>query len=362
MVGNTLEIFGSGESKFFVHGTGIWEGGGLRYLNILGEKFPIHTTYYLDSRLRTSNEVKLKGKICYVDSGVIARFLLFLVLRIKCIIRAPGLRGYVARRQRAREQLTYVYLNGLPSLFINRSTTKVVVLFQNRLCFDTRSWKAFGWRYRLKLLILKLGMSILVRKDDIIVVQTYAMKEAVRNLFSPRHLVVLPLNGTGKEYEQSQLSGDAINGVARPGVTDGKVRLFYPSSGIAHKNHKNLFKAMSIIDAAYPGMVRLYVTLSEREALGIDDFSANVIPIGRLSHADVIKAYHAMDFLIFPSICESLGLPLLEAQAAGLSIIASNLDFQRESCQHVLEFNPYSVTSISNAVNKAYHSQLQERL
>ncbi len=52
---------------------------------------------------------------------------------------------------------------------------------------------------------------------------------------------------------------------------------------------------------------------------------ARVTPLGFLpDRADLIALYHAADLLIFPSLLEGFGLPLVEAMAAGLPAIASN--------------------------------------
>jgi glycosyltransferase involved in cell wall biosynthesis len=40
--------------------------------------------------------------------------------------------------------------------------------------------------------------------------------------------------------------------------------------------------------------------------------------------------YRSHDVLVFPSLCESFGLPLVEAAIHGLAIVASDLDFARE--------------------------------
>jgi glycosyltransferase involved in cell wall biosynthesis len=54
--------------------------------------------------------------------------------------------------------------------------------------------------------------------------------------------------------------------------------------------------------------------------------------------------------MIFPSLSESFGLPMLEAQANGISVIASELDFVRDVCLPSETFDPGSPISIARAV------------
>ena len=80
--------------------------------------------------------------------------------------------------------------------------------------------------------------------------------------------------------------------------------------------------------------------------------SLNIIQKTPASRKDVFDLYKAHEVLIFPSYFESFGLPLLEAQQFGLSIIASELDFVRDSSEPLETFDPHSPTSIRRAVER----------
>jgi glycosyltransferase involved in cell wall biosynthesis len=56
--------------------------------------------------------------------------------------------------------------------------------------------------------------------------------------------------------------------------------------------------------------------------------------------------------MIFPSILESFGLPLVEASLMGLPIISSELDYVRDVCVPVQTFDPHSPVSIARAVKR----------
>jgi glycosyltransferase involved in cell wall biosynthesis len=58
------------------------------------------------------------------------------------------------------------------------------------------------------------------------------------------------------------------------------------------------------------------------------------------------------DALIYPSILESYGLPLLEARAAGLPLITGELDYVRDIVDPEETFDPASPLSIARAVKR----------
>jgi glycosyltransferase involved in cell wall biosynthesis len=56
--------------------------------------------------------------------------------------------------------------------------------------------------------------------------------------------------------------------------------------------------------------------------------------------------------LIFASSLESFGLPLLEARALGVPVLAAERDFVREVCEPQQTFDPASPHSIADAVRR----------
>ena len=60
--------------------------------------------------------------------------------------------------------------------------------------------------------------------------------------------------------------------------------------------------------------------------------------------------YETSKALIYPSLIESFGLPLLEAKAFGLRILASEKDYVRDVVAPDETFDPYSANSIALAI------------
>ena len=67
---------------------------------------------------------------------------------------------------------------------------------------------------------------------------------------------------------------------------------------------------------------------------------------------EVQDLYGEVRALIYPSRLESLGLPLIEARAAGLPILAAELDYVRDAVDPEECFDPDSALSIARAVKR----------
>ena len=131
----------------------------------------------------------------------------------------------------------------------------------------------------------------------------------------------------------------------------------YPASGLKHKNHNLLIKSLITLSHLniYPSII---FTLSEKEysALNINNIKKkynlkiiNFRTFNRKKFYNLLKKSRA---LIYPSISESLGLPLLEASHFGLDILTSNLSFAQDYNISKYTFNPLDSFSIAKTIHK----------
>ncbi len=73
--------------------------------------------------------------------------------------------------------------------------------------------------------------------------------------------------------------------------------------------------------------------------------------LGRLTDGELVEAYRRCDMVVFASLYEGFGLPILEAQAMGRPVITSNFGAMREAAgDGALLVDPYSVEAIREAV------------
>jgi len=87
---------------------------------------------------------------------------------------------------------------------------------------------------------------------------------------------------------------------------------------------------------------------SIREAAGVD-----VILTGFVDDEDLPSLYQGADIFVYPSLFEGAGLPVLEAMAAGVPVIASNTSSLPETVGDAgLTVDPLSVDEIAQAIGR----------
>ena len=73
--------------------------------------------------------------------------------------------------------------------------------------------------------------------------------------------------------------------------------------------------------------------------------------LGRLTDEELVAAYRRCDMVVFASLYEGFGMPILEAQAMGRPVITSNVGAMKEAAgDGALLVDPYSVEEIRAAI------------
>jgi glycosyltransferase involved in cell wall biosynthesis len=148
--------------------------------------------------------------------------------------------------------------------------------------------------------------------------------------------------------------------LARLQLTPGRYFL-YPANFWKHKNHEMLFVAMGLFTTRYrhsdlklvctgaPGE-RLDFLQSAAERMGLRE---RVILPGYLSESDFSALMQSCLALIYPSLYEGFGMPVIEAQAIGKPVLCSNLASLPEVAgEAALVFDPKLPESIVTAMRQ----------
>ena len=79
--------------------------------------------------------------------------------------------------------------------------------------------------------------------------------------------------------------------------------------------------------------------------------NSKIINLGQMPRKKILKLYREkVGTLIFPSLDESFGIPLIEACINKKNIIASNSNYSKDILVNYEKFDPYSVNSISKKI------------
>ena len=122
--------------------------------------------------------------------------------------------------------------------------------------------------------------------------------------------------------------------------------LLYPARSWPHKNHVRLYEAFTLLRRERPEL-RLVLT-------GGGDFGAvpeGVDVSGQVSDGELVSLYRRAAALVFPSLYEGFGLPLLEAMACGCPVACSDIPSLVEVCGDAARtFDPDDPEAIATAV------------
>ena len=239
--------------------------------------------------------------------------------------------------------------HNIPPIF-SRSNF-VNVFLQNRLILEGNLLKLTNTKIFLTINLERLITKISFTRPNQYIVQTLSMQYKTKKWLTS-------LKSSAKKITVTSIPFQSQNITARtPSANPIKDWDFlYVSSGEPHKNHETLLDAWKALgdEGIYP-ILTLTIGNSHTELLKkIDELSKSlsIVNLGYISHQEALMSYARTKAFIFPSLCESLSQPLVEAYSNHLPIIASELDFVRDVCIPKETFDPNSAISISRAVKR----------
>lgn len=315
---------------------GIHTGGGLVLLEAIfsnvGSQLE-HAT--LDIRLKDNEKFKHPtSKISYVKKNFFSRILSLFFLANK-----------------ASSNNVLFCFNSLPPFL--KPSCKVIIFVQAPHFANLHYGIDYSFVTRIRIWIERQWFRFGIRNCDEIWVQSRSMADAIRVMYSDSIVRVMPFVDDVLMTHQSQdIHLGNIN------LTSTEYIFFYPADAVGHKNHINLLKAW--INLASEGCFpKLFLTLLDEEIYKIEknigfniNSLTNIKNLGRVKRSEVLIALKNSSALIFPSLAETFGLPMLEASNLGIPIIASEKDFVWDVCTPIETFDPNSPKSIARAVRR----------
>lgn len=132
---------------------------------------------------------------------------------------------------------------------------------------------------------------------------------------------------------------------------------------IGTKPNKNL---EGVLKAAKGLPIELTIVgkMSESQTQLAQDLHINYKNYYNLPYVEILKLYSDSDVVTFPSFYEGFGMPIIEANAVGVPIVASDIPVLHEVANDAAYFvDPNSITSIRKAIlSLLENNALREKL
>jgi glycosyltransferase involved in cell wall biosynthesis len=142
--------------------------------------------------------------------------------------------------------------------------------------------------------------------------------------------------------------------------------VLYVGNLVPRKNLLRLLEAWKTVSPAHPGLSMLLVGATDRvfRDAGLGPFPASVISAGYIADEHLPAVYGGAELFVFPSLYEGFGLPVLEAMACRVAVLASNVTSLPEVAgDAALLVDPYRVEALADGLRQLLSdSALRDRL
>ena len=224
-------------------------------------------------------------------------------------------------------------------------------------------------RFRLELSLRRWLIRLSAQSSDLVMTASRSMLSDVRR-FIPIPDDKLAVNHFGVPLEKfcdrnrnGNDGGQVADEVGGPG--EEPLRLLYVSEYGEYKNFTTLLKALLLMKQQGTHDFHLTTTAHpdqfpnseivgrqlDKDLVSHPLIAPHLTLTGYVPYGEIDQLYRQADLFIFPSLAESFGHPLVEAMAAGLPIVASDIPICREICgEGALYFDPLSPKDLSEKI------------
>ena len=207
--------------------------------------------------------------------------------------------------------------------------------------------KRISSRIKFRRLLVHLQIKLFNSNVDSFYCQTKSIEEDLSSTFRGINVKIVPF------YNDSELIK-----IKHERNADFEYDFFYPATPDVHKNYFRLFEAMKILGKK--SQAKLCVTIDPKKTQYLEKIDEvnnylkyeAIFNVGRVSKEKVLDLYLKSKALIFPSLEESLGLPLIEAAFISCPILGSDLPYIYNVVENPIVFNPYDIEDIANTMQR----------
>ena len=253
-------------------------------------------------------------------------------------------RFYIYRKLLVSNKYTSIFsFNNLPPFCYNNNI-QVYILFHNTTLISNNRQTSF--LKTLKFYLKYYYIQLLNKRRFFWISQTDTVKYSLIKKLKiiPEKISVLPFFNDKKKIKYQKNSNNDF---------------IYISDIVEHKNHKILIKAWEILAKKYNLFPNLILSFDPEKHLDFSNYlnelnnlGLSIKNIGVFNHEEISSIYIQYDYLIFPSLTESFGLPLIESALYDNYIIAADLPYVYDVITPSCTFNPNNEYELAKLISK----------
>ncbi|MEX0691690.1 MAG: glycosyltransferase family 1 protein, partial [Gemmatimonadales bacterium] len=234
---------------------------------------------------------------------------------------------YPRRVRRQRTHILHVLDHSYAHILTGRSVPGIVTV-HDLLPVMVLERPATRARDRLRNALLRRSLAGVRSADAWIVSTAWMAGELATWLGRSDHIHVIPY-GADDAFFQEGTPTDRARGRTTAGATDDTFLLLHVGSVTDRKNLPGVLAALAGLRArginARLCQVGGRFTPAQHRLIAQQGLGPHVHQTPRATEVQLIEAYRSADVLLFPSLYEGFGLPVLEAMAVGLPVVVSNI-------------------------------------
>lgn len=198
----------------------------------------------------------------------------------------------------------------------------------------------------------------LENSDSIVAISEQSKQHTIRRYNLSAEKIHVIYNGIDRTYFDKNASREI------PDVFKNREYIYSIGHTRPYKNIPRVIQAFKRISDEFPEVHLMIIGRGDYEVklkklVAEYELQTRVIFAGHLPDEIMIPLFKNALFLVFPSLIEGFGLPLVEAMALGCPVLASNIPVIEEICGDAYQkVDPYSVEDIAVGMRKLLSSDI----
>jgi len=175
-------------------------------------------------------------------------------------------------------------------------------------------------------ILVKHSLSYLKKFDKVIAVSNNTKRDILKYTDCPSKKIIVLHNSVEKFFNQKKINKKST--LKKYNIPSNSIKVLIVGSSF-YKNHQISLKVLEELKKKYNNIY--FLKIGNKFDFKIKKNLYNsIIELPKIKREEISNIYKVSDAVLFPSIYEGFGLPLLEAIKSGVPIVCSNLKVLKE--------------------------------